>query len=202
MTRFHTRALITMLVFYPIGYVYFFIIAFLNFPADQLLAFYKSAWVFEEALRSMVEYFPVLTVSAVLIAFSTIRSDNFEMAVSAGSISKPVSKTLVLFLFFTLIYSALTIGLLPVLWEHRHNRLYTSNLAKSYLAEARQAETEGELESAYQFYRDYLQIDKTNREVKDAANYLEGQITILEADSKIPEPEKPLPPRTEYRNMK
>lgn len=202
MIRFHTRALITMLVFYAIGYVYFFIIAFLDFPADQLLAFYKSAWVFEEALRSLVEYFPVLTVSAVLIAFSTIRSDSFQMTVSAGSISKPVSRTLVLFLFFTLIYSALTIGLLPVLWEHRHNRLYTSDLAKSYLAEARQAETEGELESAYQFYRDYLQIDKTNREVKDAANYLEGQITILEADSKIPEPEKPLPPRTEYRNMK
>ena len=201
MIRFHTRALTTMLIFYAIGYIYFFILAFLNFPADQLLAFYKSVWIFEEALRALVEYFPVLTVSAVLIAFSTIRSDNIELSAAAGSISKPVSKTLVLFLFFTLIYSALTIGLLPVLWEHRHNRLYTSNLARSYLAEAKQAEAEGELESAYQFYRDYLQIDKTNREVKDAVSYLEGQITIRKADSKIPEPEKPLPPRAEYRNM-
>ncbi len=201
MIRFNTRALIFMLVFYALGYVYFFISALLNVPADQLLAFYKTVWVFEEALRALVEYFPVLTVSAVLIAFSTIRSDTIELTVTAGSISKPVSKTLVLFLFFTLIYSALTIGLLPVLWEHRHNRLYTSNLAKSYLAEAQQAEAEGKLETAYQFYRDYLQIDKTNREVKDAANYLEGQITIQKADSQTPEPEKPLPPRTEYRNM-
>jgi len=201
MIRVNTRTLIFLLIFYLAGYIYFFVSAMLNFPSEHLLHFYKTPWIFEEALRSLIEYLPVLTVSAVLLTFSTIRSARMDIPSSSGSISKPVGKTLYLLIFLTLIYSALSVGMQPVLWEHRHNRLYSSNLAKSYLSRARSAETEGDLDLAYRLYEDYLRIDKDNREVKESIDFLEGQITIQKADASAPSEKDPLPASSEYRNM-
>jgi len=201
MIRFNLRTLLFLILFYISGYIYFFISAYLSFPAENLLHIYKVLWIFEEALRQTIESLPALTISAVLISFSTLRSDNLHLPLTAGSISKPVSRTLVLLLMITLLYSALYIGLLPELWKHRHDRLYSSSLAQSYMTQADEAMEKEDLETAYLLYREYLAIDEDNRQVKDSISYIEGQITIREAEAKAPKPEEPLPRRTEYRNM-
>lgn len=181
MNRFARRSFIFLMGAFLLGYLFFFLLQLQQYPEESLLHFYKVPWVFEEALRMLIEYFPVLAISAVLLAFATIPGSQEELIGGTGIISSSISRTIILFLIFTLLYSILSIGLLPVLYEHRHNRLYQSRLARSYLQQAEAAEQQDELEAAYLLYRDYLDIDEDNRAIKDKVNYLEGQVSLQEA---------------------
>lgn len=202
MNKFNVRTLLFILLTGTAGYIFFFVLALLNYPTEVLLPIFKVAWVFEEALRSLVEHLPTLTFTAVLLSFGTISRGSLRLPPSMGSISKPVSKTIMVLIFFTLVYSALYIGLLPVLYQHRYNRLYSSTLAKNYLRSAEEEEEEGELDEAYRNYQDYLSIDGENREIKGRLKALEGQISIEKSAVKK---EGPAPavntPRSEYRNL-
>ncbi len=181
MNKFARRSFFFLVGAFLLGYLFFFLLQLQRYPEESLLYFYKVPWIFEEALRMLIEYFPVLTISAVLLAFATIPGTQAELIGGTGVISSSISRTIILFLLFTLLYSILSIGLLPVLYEHRHNRLYQSSLARSYLQQAETAEQQGEQEAAYVLYRDYLDIDEDNRAIKDKVNYLEGQVTLQEA---------------------
>ena len=182
MNRFARRSLIFLMGAFLLGYLFFFLFQLQQYPKESLLYFYKVPWIFEEALRMLIEHFPVLAISAVLLAFATVPETQAELIGGTGIISSSISRTIILFLIFTLLYSILSIGLLPVLYEHRHNRLYQSRLARSYLQQAEAAEQQDELEAAYLLYRDYLDIDEDNRAIKDKVNYLEGQVSLQEAE--------------------
>ncbi len=184
MNRFALRSLVFMTGAFLLGYIYFFVQQWLQYPEDTLLYFYKTPWIFEEALRLLIEHFPVVSVSAVLIAFSTYPAEQAKLLEGTGVISASTSRTIVLFLVFTLFYSILSIGLLPELYETRHNRIYQSSLARSYLQQAETAEQQGNLERAYTLYRDYLSIDSDTRAIKEKVNYLEGQVSLQEAQEK------------------
>ncbi|MDZ7793170.1 MAG: LptF/LptG family permease [Spirochaetia bacterium] len=181
MNKFARRSFVFFMGAFLLGYLFFFLLQLQQYPEESLLYFYKVPWIFEEALRMLIEYFPVLAISAVLLAFATIPGTHAELIGGTGVISSSVSRTIILFLIFTLLYSILSVGLLPVLYEHRHNRLYQSRLARSYLQQAEAAEQQDELEAAYLLYRDYLEIDEDNRAIKDKVNYLEGQVSLQEA---------------------
>ncbi len=184
MNRFAVRSFVFMAGAFLLGYIYFFVQQWLQYPDDTLLYFYKTPWIFEEALRLLIEHFPVISVSAVLIAFSSYPADQAKLLEGTGVISVSTSRTIILFLVFTLIYSILSIGLLPELHESRHNRIYQSSLARSYLQQAETAEQQGNLEKAYSLYRDYLSIDSETRAIKEKVNYLEGQVSLQEAQKK------------------
>lgn len=184
MNRFALRSLLFLAGVYVLAYLFFFVLQLLQYPDETLLYFYKVPWIFEESLRMFIAHFPVITASGVLLAFSTYPAEHAELFEGTGVISGSTSRTIILFLVLTLIYSILSIGLLPTLHENRHNRIYESNLAQSYLQQAETAEASGNVSEAYTLYRDYLNIDTENREIKDKANYLEGQVTLQEAQEK------------------
>jgi len=190
MNRFARRSFIFLMGAFLLGYLFFFLLQLQQYPEESLLYFYKVPWIFEEALRMLIEYFPVLAISAVLLSFATIPGTQEDLIGGTGIISSSISRTIILFLIFTLLYSILSIGLLPALYEHRHNRLYQSRLARSYLQQAKAAEQQNELEAAYLLYRDYLDIDEDNRAIKDKVNYLEGQVSLQEAEEQQQEREE------------
>jgi|GEM_PF-2537895 len=204
MNKWALRSVLFLAGVYVLAYLFFFVLQLLQYPEETLLYFYKVPWIFEEALRLFITHFPVLTTSGVLLAFSTYPAEQTELFEGTGVISGSTSRTIILFLILTLIYSVLSIGLLPSLYEHRHNRIYESNLAQSYLQQAETAEAEGNVNEAYTLYKDYLSIDTKNREIKDKVNYLEGQVTLQEAQKKKKstegEPQDPLL-HDKYRNM-
>lgn len=184
MIKFALRSFVFMIGAFLLAYIYFFVQQWLQYPEDTLLYFYKVPWIFEEALRLLIEHFPVISVSGILLAFSTFPSEQAKVLEGTGVISASTSRTIILFLLFTLVYSVLSIGLLPTLYEGRHDRLYQSSLARSYLQQAEAAEELENMEQAYSLYRDYLRIDSDNRAVKDKVNYLEGQVSLQAAQEK------------------
>lgn len=204
MSRFAIRSFVFITGAFLLGYMFFFVQQWLQYPEDTLLYFYKTPWIFEEALRLLIEHFPVISVSAVLLAFSTYPAEQAKLLEGTGVISVSTSRTIILFLVFTLIYSILSIGLLPELYESRHNRIYQSSLARSYLQQAETAEQQGNLVEAYSLYRDYLSIDSDTRVIKEKVNYLEGQLSLQAAQEKqrIIQEEPPDTLRhDEYRDM-
>ncbi|MFW6207151.1 MAG: hypothetical protein ACOC7X_00485 [Spirochaetota bacterium] len=204
MSRFAIRSFVFITGAFLLGYMFFFVQQWLQYPEDTLLYFYKTPWIFEEALRLLIEHFPVISVSAVLLAFSTYPAEQVKLLEGTGVISVSTSRTIILFLVFTLIYSILSIGLLPELYESRHNRIYQSSLARSYLQQAETAEQQGNLVEAYSLYRDYLSIDSDTRVIKEKVNYLEGQLSLQAAQEKqrIIQEEPPDTLRhDEYRDM-
>ncbi len=204
MSRFAIRSFVFITGAFLLGYMFFFVQQWLQYPEDTLLYFYKTPWIFEEALRLLIEHFPVISVSAVLLAFSTYPAEQAKLLEGTGVISVSTSRTIILFLVFTLIYSILSIGLLPELYESRHNRIYQSSLARSYLQQAETAEQQGNLVEAYSLYRDYLSIDSDTRVIKEKVNYLEGQLSLQAAQEKLRIIQEE-PPDTlrhdEYRDM-
>ncbi|MFW5711492.1 MAG: hypothetical protein ACOCZA_06050 [Spirochaetota bacterium] len=204
MSRFAIRSFVFITGAFLLGYMFFFVQQWLQYPEDTLLYFYKTPWIFEEALRLLIEHFPVISVSAVLLAFSTYPAEQAKLLEGTGVISVSTSRTIILFLVFTLIYSILSIGLLPELYESRHNRIYQSSLARSYLQQAETAEQQGNLVEAYSLYRDYLSIDSDTRVIKEKVNYLEGQLSLQAAQEKLRIIQEK-PPDTlrhdEYRDM-
>ncbi len=184
MNRFAFRSFVFMAGAFLLGYIYFFVQQWFQYPEASLLHFYKVPWIFEEALRLLIEHFPVISVSGIMLAFSTFPSDQAKLLGGTGVISASTSRTIILFLVFTLVYSILSIGLLPELYEARHDRQYQSTLARSYLQQAEAAEDQENLEQAYTLYRAYLSIDSDNRAVKEKVNYLEGQVSLQAAQEK------------------
>ncbi len=201
MSKFNIRTMLFIIAVNTAGYIFFFVTSLLNYPADELLYIYKVPWVFEEALRRLLEHMPVLSFTAVLLAFGTIGRGSIKLPPSVGGISRPISKTILVLILFTLIYSALHIGYLPVTYQHRYERLYSSNLAKSYLDTAEQAKAKGDLELAYERYGDYLSIDGDNRNIKVLFDELEGQISIEQSEKKKEDSTTVHIPHSEYRNL-
>lgn len=204
MNRFAFRSFIFMMGAFLLGYIFFFVQQWIQYPEATLLYFYKVPWILEEALRLLIEHFPVVAVSGVLIAFSTFPAEKASLLEGTGVISSSTSRTIILFLVVTLVYTILSIGLLPELYEARYNRIYQSSLARSYLQQAEQAEQQGNEAAAYRLYRDYLSIDGDNRAIKDKVNYLEGQVSLQTAQEKQRREEQDLPDsiwHDEYRDM-
>lgn len=204
MNRFAFRSFIFMMGAFLLGYIFFFIQQWIQYPEATLLYFYKVPWILEEALRVLIEHFPVVAVSGVLIAFSTFPADKASLLEGTGVISGSTSRTIILFLIATLLYTILSIGLLPELYEARYDRIYQSSLARSYLQQAEQAEQQENEAAAYRLYRDYLNIDSDNRAIKDKLNYLEGQVSLQTAQKRQRGEEQDLPDsiwHDEYRDM-
>jgi len=201
MIKYHRRAFFFVLLSFLFGYIFFFVDTLRGYPGENLLYFYKVPWVFEEALRSLIEHFPTLSITGVLIAFSTTRAPEEILSNGAAGISTATRKTILVLLFFTFLFTVLQIGLLPGLYAHRHNRLYSSSLARSYFERAQLLEKSGSLSQAYELYQDYLQIDSENEEIKAVADRLAGSISIQESQA-LPAPQKRESSlRTEYRQM-
>jgi hypothetical protein len=204
MNRFAFRSFIFMMGAFLLGYIFFFVQQWLQYPEDTLLYFYKVPWILQEALRMLIEHFPVVAVSAVLIAFSTFPAEKAQLLEGTGVISASTSRTIILFLVVTLVYTILSIGLLPELYEARYDRIYQSSLARSYLQQAEQAEQAENQKAAYSLYRDYLNIDSDNRAIKDKVNYLEGQVSLQTAQEKQRRVEQVVPEpiwHDEYRDL-
>jgi hypothetical protein len=92
--------------------------------------------------------------------------------------------------------------MLPVRFQHRYNRLYSSTLAKNYLRSAEQAEKAGDLDLASRNYRLYLGIDGENRLIRGKLKELEGELSIEESESEKPEASAAVYiPHSEYRNL-
>ncbi len=204
MNRFALRSLIFTLIAYLAGYIFFFVLQLIQYPEESLLYLYKVPWIFEESLRLLISHFPVLTAGGILLAFSTFPAEHAQLLEGTGIISSSTSRTIILILVLTFMYSILSIGFLPILHEHRHNRLYESTLAQSYLSQAETAEAKDDIEQAYTFYKDYLNIDSENRKIKEKVNFLEGQVSLQEAQ-KTQEVTETEPQDTllhdKYRNM-
>jgi hypothetical protein len=202
MSRFNLRTLLFILLAGTSGYVFFFVLALINYPEESLLPLFKVGWVFEEALRSLIEHLPTLTFTAVLLSFGTINRGTLRHPPSTGTLSKPIRKTIGILIFFSLVYTALYVGMLPVLFQHRYNRLYSSTLAKNYLRSAEQAEKAGDLDLASRNYRLYLGIDGENRLIRGKLKELEGELSIEESESEKPEASAAVYiPHSEYRNL-
>jgi hypothetical protein len=182
------------------AYLFFIVITALEYPADQLLPQFRAAWLFEEALRLLIEALPTVIISAVIMAFATMRAG---AGISSGADSLPrlIGRLMVLFILFTLLYTALDIGLKPRLYRDRFNRLYLSRLAGEFMEKAEQAETREEREEAARYYRNYLSIVEEDAEIGGRLEVIEGSLSLTQGEEKKEKKEKPFIARRELQNL-
>ena len=197
-----TRRLLTFTISaLVLGYLFFFFLSILSFPSDELLPQFRVSWTFEQSLRQLIVHMPTIAASAVIAAFATIVQTQSSV-MSSESLVTIVGRLMIVFLLFTLVYSALEIGLLPKLHQDRYHKYYLSSLADSYLQHGRAAEEEGRNEAALEFYRDYLTIIETNPTIKRKTELLEGKIEVAKGEEKREEPAEPTVSRHErYNNL-
>ena len=201
MPAFSKRLLIFTLSALALGYLFFFIRSVLSFPSDELLHQFRVSWTFEQSFRQLIVHMPTLVAAAVIAAFATIAQTQSSVMSSEGLVTI-VGRLMIIFLLFTLVYSALEIGLLPKLHQDRYHKYYLSSLADSYLQRGRAAEEEGRNEEALEFYRDYLTIIENNPTIRQKTELLEGKIEVAKGEEKKEEPAEPTVSRHErYRNL-
>ncbi|MFP4619211.1 MAG: LptF/LptG family permease [Spirochaetaceae bacterium] len=202
MKSFSRRTLLFTAAALALSYIYFFVFTLYTYPEGELLHQFRISWVFTESLRSMIDHLPTIFASAVIASFATISRNREELFFSSENLSDTVGKLIVLFLLFSLVYTALDIGLLPSLQQERHTQLYQSSLAGDYLKKAEHAREEGQLGEASRFYRNYLSIVEENPEIERELELLEAEISVQEGEEKeVPEETRPTTRKEEYRNL-
>ncbi len=199
------RSVVRRSLFFTLGltvaaYLFFIVITALEYPVDQLLPQYRAAWLFEEALRLLIETLPTVIISAVIMAFATLKAD-IDISSDTGGMPGLIGRLMVLFILFTLLYTALDIGLKPKLYRDRFNRLYLSSLAGEFLDKAEQAEKREEMEEAARYYRNYLSIVEENDEIGAKLEIIEGNLSLKQGEEQKEKEEQPFIARRELQNL-
>ncbi|MFO7850387.1 MAG: LptF/LptG family permease [Spirochaetia bacterium] len=202
MKSFSRRTLVFTAAALVLSYIFFFVHTLYTYPEGELLNQFRISWVFTESLRSLIDNLPTIFASAVIASFSTISKNREELFFSSENLSNTIGKLIVLFLLFSLAFTALDIGLLPHLQSQRHTQLYQSGLASDYLNKAEAAREEERIEDASRYYRNYLSIVEENPEIERQLEHIEAEISIQEGeDSEEPEETRPTTRREQYRNL-
>ncbi len=172
-----------LILFYLISYGIFFFYSIFSFPTGSggLLAVFQWPYVWSNSFILFMRYCIPVTIASVAVAYSLLPGGGSPRP-RAGSLpfSRIVNSHLVTFVVLAVIYTALVIGLDPVVHSNMEQFSSLSRQAELFLERADAALETGDEQAALHGYRRYLAIDRGNRRVLELVDDLQMKI-IAEA---------------------
>jgi len=155
------RIMPLLLGFYALALVVFFIYALALFSATTYLPSMRWSFAMYRAFSLFIEYLLPVQTAAIAMAASLAGRG----AAAAGQ-SQPwnriISSTLVVFLLLTAVYAALYEGFAPGVQKRLLDMRYQSQLARTFLDQAKGAGAAGDYRTAIDALDRYLSIDTNN----------------------------------------
>jgi hypothetical protein len=164
---------------------------------DKVIQTLQIKFGLYQGLKLFIEHLIPIQAAALILAYSLFFNPQVYSANRAGSgFRRPfhgfVSRTVVLIIVLTSIYTFLYTSSLPLLQRRVQETAYLSRSARSFLSNAVRSEEREQYDSALSFYNLYLSIDPDNRAIlKQRAKLIEQ---VAEARSEIEGQQKGVEP--------
>ena len=142
-----------------------------------------------QGLRLFIEHLIPIQATALLLAYSLFFNSRVYEAARAGpgtgrSFHGFVSRTVVLIIVLTSVYTFLYTASLPLIQRKLQELEYLNRSAQSFLSDAKDAEKNKQLDQAHFFYNLYLSIDPDDREVLEKRAKIVEEIAVSNRESK------------------
>ncbi len=155
------RIMPLLLGFYALSLVVFFIYALAIFSATTYLPSMRWSFALYRAIGLFIEYLLPIQTAAIAMAASLA-----GRGAAATGPSQPwnriVSSTLVVFLLLTAAYAVLYEGFAPGIQKRLIDMRYQSQLARTFMEQAKAAGAAGDYQTALDALDRYLSIDASN----------------------------------------
>ena len=161
------RFLPLLLLSFGLGFAYFVVVAVLRLPGGRLLEIYRVPWIVRDAANGFFLSIVPLTAFASAVTYSFLTIGTGALGLDRTAYIRSIQGSLVLLILVGLAFAFVVALAAPANRRATNTLFQTTELAESFLDEAEEAFQDKRYLEAETRFRDYLEIDPTNRDVQD-----------------------------------
>lgn len=170
------RLIIFSIALYALTFAVLVVRAFIMFEGKRLLLSFRTPWIIDQALISLVSLLIPLQITAVVLSYGLGAKREEAEFLTLHPFHRVIKPAMIFFIIMTAAFTFLSEVIVPGAHSRLQERLYTTSVARNLWEQSESAMAEGRHREAYDYLEEYLELDPENEDVIKKQNKLMDQI--------------------------